>query len=711
MALNALEDVTCSPKRLETLQRTGLLDTGPEEVFDRLSVLAAEILQCPITLVTLVDKDRQYFKSAYGLPEPWLSKRETAMSHSFCQHVLSNEPLVLSDAREHPILKDNLAIRDLKVVAYLGIPLTTSEGYTLGSFCAIDSKPRQWTEHDIRIMKGLASAALSEIELRLKNSDLIKAQHALADSNAELEERIQERTEFLNTVLDSMEDGLLVCDSQGTFTLANRAVREAWGISETLADLKNWPEHFLLLEADGKTSLPLEKAPIYRILRGEKVDQQELTVVPKGKLPRFISVTARALLDSNGKGLGAVLTVHDITERRQAEEERLRLISEQSARKEAIEAQRKIQSILENITDAFFSVDCQWNFTYINQAGQREMGEISTDLIGKNIWEVLPHVWHDYFYERFSKALFTGRRFDFEQYYEPRSVWWEFHVYPSKDGISVFYRNITERKIAEQERLRLLKREQDAFEAEMAAKTLEADKVVREQFIATLSHDLRNPLTAARHSAELILKKAENAELREKLAKMILHNVDRADSMIRDLLDLSRIQAKQPLPVKASACNLNDVINTCLEELTLIYGNRFVFDSTKSLDGYWSCDALRRIIENLTINGIKYGNPDSVVRIGAEGSGDKVILSVNNQGPIIPLEQQARLFEPFERATSSQETEKKGWGLGLTIVRGFVESHGGCIQVSSDPEHGTTFTVILPMDSRPYMTSAHSSSP
>ena len=122
-----------NPARLAALRRTALLDTPPEEAFDRLTRLAARILNAPLALISLVDEDRQFFKSSQGLAEPWASRRETPLSHSFCQHVVGRgESLVIEDARQHPLVRDNPAIAELGVVGYLGIPLRTSDGCVLG---------------------------------------------------------------------------------------------------------------------------------------------------------------------------------------------------------------------------------------------------------------------------------------------------------------------------------------------------------------------------------------------------------------------------------------------------------------------------------------------------------------------------------------------------------------------------------------------------
>ena len=153
-------------ERLRALRATGLLDSPAQETFDRHARIAAEALDAPVALVSLVDEDRQYFKSCLGLPEPSQTVRGSPLSHSFCQHaVAAREPLVVDDAREHPVLKDNLAIRDMNVVAYAGVPLIDGDGNALGTLCTIDDHPRHWTRHQVELLKDIAASVCREVEL------------------------------------------------------------------------------------------------------------------------------------------------------------------------------------------------------------------------------------------------------------------------------------------------------------------------------------------------------------------------------------------------------------------------------------------------------------------------------------------------------------------------------------------------------------------
>jgi GAF domain-containing protein len=155
------------PDRLAAVHRTGMLDVKGDPAFDRLTRLASRVLGAPIALVSVVDADRQVFASSCGLGGKWGEKGETPLSHSFCQHaVATREPLVVSDAREHPVLRTNRAIEDLGVVSYAGVPLIDPEGHALGTLCVADGRPRTWSAEDLETLSDLASSVLSEIRLR-----------------------------------------------------------------------------------------------------------------------------------------------------------------------------------------------------------------------------------------------------------------------------------------------------------------------------------------------------------------------------------------------------------------------------------------------------------------------------------------------------------------------------------------------------------------
>ena len=163
----APDDILGRPARMQALARTGLLDTPPEELFDRVAQVAARVLDVPVVLMSLVDRDRQFFKAQVGVPEPVATARQTPLSHSFCQWVVSaQEDLVVSDARKHDLLKSNGSTVEMGVVAYAGVPLHADSKETIGSFCAIDTKPRDWDARELRALHDAAKVVEALTMLR-----------------------------------------------------------------------------------------------------------------------------------------------------------------------------------------------------------------------------------------------------------------------------------------------------------------------------------------------------------------------------------------------------------------------------------------------------------------------------------------------------------------------------------------------------------------
>lgn len=230
--------------------------------------------------------------------------------------------------------------------------------------------------------------------------------------------------------------------------------------------------------------------------------------------------------------------------------------------------------------------------------------------------------------------------------------------------------------------------------------SLQEERELREKFVSTLTHDLRTPLTSAKAAADLISRQSDNAALCRDLAKRIKNDIDRSDRMVRDLLDANRIRAGEKIPIKVARCELRGVVKETLEELKTLHGDRFVLRGENSVEGVWDCGAIRRMIENLCGNAIKYGCPRSPVTVSLNQDSRQVEIAIHNEGEPISREDQTSLFRQFRRAHAAQASGKKGWGIGLTLVRGVAESHGGNVKVKSAAGKGTTFMVTLPLDAR-----------
>jgi PAS domain S-box-containing protein len=284
------------PARLEALRRTALLDTPPEEAFDRLTRLAARILAAPVSLVTLVDRNRQFFKSGHGLGEPWASRRQTPLSHSFCRYAVAHgEPFVVEDAREDPRVHDNLAVPELGVVAYAGVPLFTNDGHALGSLCVIDSKPRRWREEELAALEDLAAAAMTEVELRTL------AQEAARESA------------LLAAVLEQSPHGFLVSDAHGRLVHQNEAAVRIWAGSATADDVEAWGQ-YRAFHPDGRPYAGSDWAMARCLSERVTVEPTEHHIQRFDGTFGWLLGSASPLLGRDGELLGAVAAFADITD-------------------------------------------------------------------------------------------------------------------------------------------------------------------------------------------------------------------------------------------------------------------------------------------------------------------------------------------------------------------------------------------------------------
>ncbi|MEU8230698.1 PAS domain S-box protein [Actinoplanes sp. NPDC048967] len=415
--------------RLRRLRETGLLEDGCCPSLDRLASAAAQQAGAPVALVTMVDADRQVFASQVGLGEPWASRGGTPMSHSFCQYVvIDNAPLIVPDARADPRLRDNLAIDDLRVAAYAGYPLHAPDGTVLGSFCVIDTVPRDWTPQELSIVRTLATSAETEIALRTANRNLRLATertnrvldtahdafvstdadgvilawntaaatlfgypaaeaigrpvgelilparfraaheaglrrvrdtgvsilsgqrlelaavdrsgrefpiemtlqvvaedtlichaflHDITDRKAAGQRADDDRT-FLHTLLDSLDTGVAACDAEGRLVLRNSALRALYEPGEEPAAVASLTAAGRLYDPDGRRPLEPDEVPLARAYAGEHVDGQDVTVrAADGRRRRFVA-NARPITTADGRHLGAVAALHDVTDQHRA---------------------------------------------------------------------------------------------------------------------------------------------------------------------------------------------------------------------------------------------------------------------------------------------------------------------------------------------------------------------------------------------------------
>jgi PAS domain S-box-containing protein len=513
-------------------------------------------------------------------------------------------------------------------------------------------------------------------------------------------------------------------------------------------------------------------------------------------------------------------------ERRRAEEAREQLAREQAARAVAEAAQQRIASILESITDGFFATDRQWRFTYVNREAERILGRPSSALLGKNVLDEFPNLVGTRFEQEGRRALAENVTVTFEERYPSSNAWFEIRAYPTPDGLSVYFEDVTERKrteealrrsearfkrlvesnvvgiiVSDEEKiteandlfleivgysradlqaaglswrvmtppeyrylddkgleelrergaytpfekeyfrkdgsrvpiliggalvesspltwlcfvvdlseLKRAEREREATLIREQVARAEAQEAVRHrnELLAMVSHDLKNPLTRIKGYAQLLQRQVVSAathdvqDLLEGLAR-IEATASTMNAQINQLVDLTRLQIGETLSIDRRPTDLVALVRRVTDGHQKMTQRHSIVIAVGApeVTGNWDADRLERVLGNLIENAIKYSPNGGTITVSVErhtdNDGSCAVLSVRDEGLGISESDLPRIFERFYRGGNASG-QIPGTGLGLAVVHHIVDQHGGTIVVESIEGRGSTFTIRLPLE-------------
>jgi len=222
---------------------------------------------------------------------------------------------------------------------------------------------------------------------------------------------------------------------------------------------------------------------------------------------------------------------------------------------------------------------------------------------------------------------------------------------------------------------------------------------LRERFAAALTHDLRGPLGVVSTAFELVMMADDPARMKAFAAKG-LENVHRMNDMIHELLTTMSFHSGEQLSLDMAQFDIHDVIGEVRADTVALHGGRIAVTGS-AIAGWWDRQAMKRALENLVGNALKYGRADTPVVISVTEVHERILLTVHNDGDPIPPDEQEAIFQMYRRAKAAKLTRQAGWGIGLPYVRAVAESHGGSMALDSTAERGTTFAIDVPVDCRP----------
>lgn len=526
-----------------------------------------------------------------------------------------------------------------------------------------------------------------------------QAEEALQKVNSLLEQRVQERTheltqavaalrderELLRITLASIGDGVIVTDASGRVTFLN-VVAET--LTEwTTAEARGVPlgKVFQIINEDSRQ--PVESPALRALEEGIVVGLANHTIlIGKNATERGIDDSAAPIRNGQGDVVGCVLVFRDITERR--------LVEQQKA--EQLATASLLSSIVEFSEDAIIRMSLEGTIQSWNHAAHRLFGYEAEQAIGQNISLIVP----DDRKGEEQQIIARIRSGEHVSHFEtvrmqsaklPVDV--ALTISPIKNeaneivGISKTARDITEKKEAE-------KRVYD-----LMTELKEADRR-KDEFLATLAHELRNPLAPIRNSLEVMKRADGRTELTEQALSMMERQMGQMVRLVDDLLDISRI-TRNMVQLRKEPVELATVIHHAVEMCHPQFQND-AHEITVHLPQepiYLQADPVRiaQIISNLLNNACKFTAPKGNIWLTVELQGTSVVVSVRDNGIGIPGDRLPEVFEMFTQIEPSLERAHGGLGIGLALVKRLVEMHDGTVTAFSDGKGlGSEFVVRLP---------------
>lgn len=660
-------------QRIESLRRYDILDTPSEAAFDELAILAAKMCHMPVALISFVDEKRQWFKSCSGL-----ITSETSRDIAFCAHAIlrKDEIMEVQDALEDPRFSHHeMVISAPHVRFYAGAPLVTPEGHALGTLCVLDYRPQKLSEDQRDVLRALSAHVVSLLELRRQTRELVREaagrESALAQMRVQNEQLIQSESRFRQLAENIQEVFWITDPAKNEMIYVSPAYETVWGrtCKSLYAAPRTWLES---IHADDRQRV--REAVATRQLEG-LYDEEYRIVRPDGSIV-WIRDRAFPVRNAQGDVYRVTGVAQDITVRRQ-NEDRLR---EQA-------------SLLDKAQDAIIVRDLDHRITYWNKSAERLYGWTAEEVVGHTVKDIL-YKDTTTFQEACRKVVETGEWIgeldQVDRNGKPLTVEGRWTLVRDADGqpkgILGINTDVTQQKKLEHQFLRAQRMESIGALA------------------GGIAHDLNNVLTPITMAIDFLRLKVSDSKCQEVL-DTIASSAKRGADMVGQVLSFARGVEGRRIDVQPRHL-ITDIDRICRET----FPKDIQLDITMER-GLWTIQGdptqLHQVLLNLCVNA-----RDAMLRGGTltmhaknvmldsqfasmnieATPGPHVVIEVKDTGTGITKEVIEKIFDPF----FTTKELGKGTGLGLSTSLSIVKSHGGFMQVESEPGMGSRFVVHLP---------------
>ncbi len=707
-------------QRLAALHALEILDTPPAEAFDRMTQLARDLFDVPIALVSLIDKDRQWFKS-----HPGLEVCETHRDFSFCAHAVANDaPLVIQDTLkdqrfiDNPLVSGNPYIR-----AYAGYPIRPLDNIAIGSLCLISRQPRDFSERDMALLGSLAGQVeelLRQHKLQQELTNTARRFEALFTKSATAKVRIDHAGQIIGI---------------NPFALKLLGYEESELIGKNIAVLTP-PE--ISAQHDAFIARYIAGGEPTVIGRG-----REVQAVRKDGRYIPIHLTVNAIHDNDGKVVEFLGVLTDLTDvynanrRIQKEQNLLKVLHQGITDYQALMSGKRLwvflMEALRELTDSDYALigeviptkttnalkihaitDLSWSEASRHLMERLRSGDMiltnPNSLLGRGFVhgdvimtdDVYNHInrggfppGHPILHNYLGVPIFSGERLigmyaiaNSKQPLNQALLDW---LQPFTDTCSLLINLYSQ----------MAEREQVTRDLAAARDQAETASRAKSEFLSSMSHELRTPLNAIIGFAQLLTNSRRETlgEKQQRQVAQIEKSGHHLLSLINEVLDLAKIEAGQ-MSLSIEPIVLAQVFDDACSTLEATAEAAGIQLCVTPPSEHWQVSAdytrTKQVLLNLLSNAIKYNSDNGKIDITVAHSGNHVCISVTDTGPGIAPERQHELFEPFNRL-DAEGGIIEGTGIGLAITRELVEHMHGQIGVNSQPGHGATFWFTLPV--------------
>ncbi|MES2515992.1 MAG: response regulator [Bacteroidota bacterium] len=649
--------------RLEILKNYNVLDTIPEKQFDDITRLASIICGTPIILISLIDENRQWFKSRIGL-----DAIETPREISFCQHaIMQNDIFEIPNSLEDDRFSNNpLVTGDPNIRFYAGAPLKTEGGHNLGTLCVIDTQPRTLTDEQKEALIILAKEVVTNMELRKERNKVESEKRVVVEAN-----------DLLNTFFENSPSNISMRDKNGTYIYLNRNALDSIGKSKS--DIFGHSIYDIIPKKLADQVIKDDQEVIQR----RKAVRHEYQNGEGEKARHFITYSFPLInADNEVYGVGAIS--NEVTEYKKKDLE----LEKTNERFQKIFNQSPIGMMIASLTDKKISFVNEAFLKLFEFDSERDvLGKMPNELNlsnTKDAEEGRAMLFREglIFNREVTSVTNKGREISVLSSVNQLEI-------NSESVLLISYIDITDRKKLE------LQLREAKVEAEQA-------NVSKSSFLANMSHEIRTPLNAMLGFTDLLELTDLNAKQKE-----YLEAIDTSGKnllvIINDILDFSKIEAGM-MTIEKVAFSPQQLIHS-------VYAMFFAKAQSKTLKLYISIDPklpnlvygdstkLNQVLINLIGNAVKFTNEGSVSIdcevVSLSDTKVKIKVSVKDTGIGIAPNKIGKVFDRFTQAEDDITRNFGGTGLGLSIAKKIIELQHGAIQVVSEPGKGSDFNFTL----------------